>query len=181
MLSFVSLLLTIVLSEDATEPLKNPNALEVIFENQSGKKVSLYWDDSINGVLQSELSHTSQITINTFLGHRFYFTPQDSNGSTSDQLYAVTMEQHTGLVTLYNEEIMKERGAEFEAQKNLFMKEYFEKNGRKWKNYYPMEPITHFMYDFENIGMCPYVSTIKNPKCKISRVRNPNRSQNSKM
>ena len=135
------------------ESLKNPNSLEVIFENQSGRKVELYWDDNVNGVLQSELSHTSQITINTFIGHKFYFTPANSNGSKENVLYQVIMEKYTGLVTLYNERIMAERGQKFEQEKNQFMREYFANTGRKWKNYYPREPITHFMYNFTHIGL----------------------------
>eukprot|EP01083_Nonionella_stella_P261796 890900_1 len=62
------------------------------------------------------------------------------------------MEEHTGLITLYNEQIMSERGAEFEREKNMFMKEYYEKNARKWLNYYPRNPVTHFMHNFTNIG-----------------------------
>lgn len=140
------------------EKLKHPNALEVIFENQSGRKVELYWDDNVNGVLQSELSHTSQITINTFIGHKFYFTRYGSGGKKENILYQVIMEQHTGLITLYNERIMKERGQEFERKKNQFMRQYFQNTGRKWKNYYPREPITHFMYNFTHIGIIIFVS-----------------------
>ena len=135
------------------QSVKNPNSLEVIFENQSGRKVELYWDDNVKGVLQSELSHTSQITINTFIGHKFYFTPENSGGSKENILYQVIMERHTGIVTLYNERIMKERGQEFERKKNQFMREYFVNTGRKWKNYYPRDPVTHFMYNFTHIGM----------------------------
>ena len=133
--------------------LKNPNSLEVIFENQSGRKVELYWDDNVNGVLQTELSHTSQITINTFIGHKFYFTPAKSGGSKENVLYQVIMEKHIGLITLYNQRVMKERGQEFEREKNQFMRDYFANTGRKWKNYYPRQPITHFMYNFTHIGM----------------------------
>ena len=139
--------------EADTQQLKHPNALEVVFENQSGRKVELYWDDNLNGVLQSELSHTSQITINTFIGHKFYFTPYGSGGNKRNKLYEVIMERHTGLVTLYNERIMRERGQEFEREKNEFMRDYYSKTGRKWKNYYPREPISHFMYNFSHIGL----------------------------
>ena len=109
-----------------TNSLKHPNALEVIFENQSGRKVELYWDDNINGILQSKLDNTAQITINTFIGHRFYFTPKNSNGSKENILYQITMEKHLGIVTLYDPKTMKDRNQEFERKKSLWMKEYFE-------------------------------------------------------
>eukprot|EP01084_Bolivina_argentea_P273187 465286_1 len=138
--------------EPEPEPVKHPNALEVIFENQSGKKVELYWDDNINGVKQADLTHTAQITINTFIGHRFYFTPEGSEGSKDTVLYSTVMEQAVGLITLYNERIMRERGQEFERTKSQFMRSYFSKTGRRWQNYYPRDPITHFMYNFTHIG-----------------------------
>eukprot|EP01083_Nonionella_stella_P237459 833011_1 len=57
------------------------------------------------------------------------------------------MEEHTGLVTLYDPETMKSRGKEFERKKNEWMKEYMDRTGRRWLNYYPREPITHHYYD----------------------------------
>eukprot|EP00486_Rosalina_sp_Unknown_P012887 CAMPEP_0201582540 /NCGR_PEP_ID=MMETSP0190_2-20130828/86793_1 /ASSEMBLY_ACC=CAM_ASM_000263 /TAXON_ID=37353 /ORGANISM="Rosalina sp." /LENGTH=323 /DNA_ID=CAMNT_0048022667 /DNA_START=82 /DNA_END=1050 /DNA_ORIENTATION=- len=145
--------------EIKTEEPKHPNGLEVIFENQSGKSVELYWDDSKEGVLQGELDHTNQITINTFLGHRFYYTPANSSGSKENLLYEITMMEHTGLVTLYNEKIMSERGAEFERKKGLWMKEYYDKTGRRWQNYYPREPVTHNYYQVNETGQVIEVSS----------------------
>eukprot|EP01083_Nonionella_stella_P110247 322429_1 len=130
----------------------HPNALSVIFENQSGQKVELYWDDSKSGVLQHTLGHSDQTTINTFLGHRFYYAPIDSNGSKAQALYTVTMEPHTGVVTLYDAKTMKERGAEFDRKKNLWMKEYYERTDRRWQNYYPRDPITWHYYDVNETG-----------------------------
>lgn len=135
------------------EKTKHPNSLEVIFENQSGNTVEVYWDDSKDGVLQGTLDHTNQITINTFLGHRFYYTPKNSSGSKDNVLYTVTMEEHTGLITLYNEKIMAERGEEFERKRGIWMKEYYEKSGRRWQNYYPRDPVTHFYYDVQETGI----------------------------
>lgn len=134
------------------EKPKHPNALDVIFENQSGKPVDLYWDDSKEGVLQGFLAHTNQITINTFLGHRFYYAPANTTNTKEQKLYEVIMEEHTGLVTLYDPDTMAERGKDFERKKSVWMKEYYERTGRRWHNYWPREPITHHYYQVAETG-----------------------------
>ena len=126
---------------------KHPNALEVIFENQSGSPVELYWDDSKSGVLQASIDHTHQTTINTFLGHRFYYTPVGKNGSKDTSLYTVTMAAHTGLITLYDAKTMEDRGVEFEKEQSKWMKEYFDRTGRRWQNFYPRDQVTHHYHD----------------------------------
>ena len=54
---------------------------------------------------------------------------------------------------------MKEKDHELERQKNEFFKEYFDKTGRTWTNYYPRNPVEHFVYDITHIGQTFDVET----------------------
>jgi len=83
--------------------------IDVIFENKSGQTVELYWDDGEEAVLQSTLEHADEITIDTFIGHRFYFTPQGSKGARKDKLYEAIMYENTSMVTLQAPRIMQRR------------------------------------------------------------------------
>ena len=87
--------------------------------------------------------------INTFYGHEFFYTPFDNE---DEVLYSVRMENHIDMIELLTKEEMAQRDQEFLEQKNSFMKEYFQETGRRWKNYYPRDPVTHFMYNITNIG-----------------------------
>mmetsp|Transcript_51205 Transcript_51205/g.62656 ORF Transcript_51205/g.62656 Transcript_51205/m.62656 type:complete len:498 (+) Transcript_51205:54-1547(+) len=126
----------------------NPTSLSVIFENKSGKHAQLYWDDGKDGILQSDMKNGGTITINTFIGHKFYFTDKYSN----KKLYRITIYEHIGYVTLYDEQTMRERNNEFENERQRFMKEYFQKTGKRWSNFYPRKPVTHYHYNFSDIG-----------------------------
>ena len=125
-------------------------ALTVIFENNSGEPVELYWDDGKDGVLQRALEHRKDASVNTFAGHTFYFTPKGSSGSKANVLHQVTIEEHTGLVMLFDTTTMKEQTKTQERE--AWMKAYFEKTGRPWMNYYPRDPIIHHYYDAQHNG-----------------------------
>ena len=82
-------------------------------------------------------------------GHKFFFTPKDDP---TKRLYTVSMNEYERVIHILNDKEIAKRTPEFEKERHAFLKEYMEKNGKPWKNYWPKPPITHFMYNITEIG-----------------------------
>ena len=108
----------------------------VIFENLSSQTVQLWWANPTgHDALQGTLKPSETFTVNTWMGHNFYFTPEGTKGTMEDSLYSVMMES-TARIVLYDE-------MERTAARSRFNREHFHRTGREWKNFWPREPVTH--------------------------------------
>ena len=105
------------------------HALQVSFQNLSGKEVELYWASKDGPSFRGSLSNEHVIVMmRTFLGHRFYFTPKGSNGTRDKILHEISIMEHTGFVTLFDADTMKKREHE--------LRRYYGSMGRRWMNRY---------------------------------------------
>eukprot|EP01084_Bolivina_argentea_P278204 475160_1 len=86
----------------------DPNVITVVFENQSGSSVELYSDTATAVYFKGALENGESVTIDTFIGERFYFTPRGSGGSHERWLYQKIMKKSTKSVILYPKAKMNE-------------------------------------------------------------------------
>ena len=109
--------------------------MKVTFDNYYGQTVELFWDNNKKGEFQQEMVANARATVNTFLGHRFYFVEKGSD----IVIHETIVTKGINWVKLYPLDAMK-------AEKSKWMHEYFKRTGRMWKNYYPRGPITHYYH-----------------------------------
>eukprot|EP00483_Globobulimina_turgida_P006526 UN06536 len=85
----------------------DPNALTVIFENQSGGTVELWSDNATTVSFKAKLENTDKITRKATIGQNFYFTVPNSGGSKERVLYQKIMKKLTKKVVLFDRKKMK--------------------------------------------------------------------------
>ena len=121
---------------------------DVLFENKSGFDTILFWVNprSKERVEQSTMPFPSYTTIGTYPGHQFVFA---LTSDTERILRRVIMSPYVDVVTLLPAERMQLID---EADKLEFHKQYYLRSGRRWKNYFPRDPLTYSHLNISHIG-----------------------------
>jgi len=130
-------------SDDPADP-----AMHATFWNYDKMEVSLWWDDHKEGIHQGDIPSERKIDINTFIGHKFFFTPKTNR---KKRLHNVIMQKYEPHYYLYSEKRRKELNAEKQKERQQFLQSYYKENGRPWVHFWPRPKPIYHMYgaDFE--------------------------------
>jgi len=151
--------------------VEQESGFDVEFINESDEVVNLYWDDGSDGVFMSEMKPKQRLPMNTFNDHRFYWTPTENS---YEKLDINVMTPAIGTYILKDKETRARIKAEYEQEKREFMDAYYQRNGIRWGNVYPRDPVTHFMHNITNIGQKITVKSnyTRYNKCDINEYSN---------
>lgn len=76
---------------------------DVIFQNNSGKKLKVFWDDGKNGLFQGALSVNNEMTMHTHIGHTFFCTSYDNdkdNNKNKKRLFSYKITKNSKIVNI---------------------------------------------------------------------------------
>jgi len=124
-------------------------AMHATFWNFESFEVSLWWEDHKGGVHQGDILPERKIDINSYIGHKFFFTPKDDK---TNRLHMVIMQKYEPHYYLYSAERRAEMDKDKQKERQQFLKEYFDREGRAWVHYWPREAPVHHMYDADFEG-----------------------------
>merc|ERR1719285_1240141 len=92
-------------------------AMHATFWNFEKFEVSLWWEDHKGGVHQGDIGPERKIDINTYIGHKFFFTPKTNR---KNRLHDMVMEKFQPQYFLYSEQRRKEMTDAKQAERQKF-------------------------------------------------------------
>jgi len=145
---FILFLVWILAQSDGDDP--SDPAMHATFWNYDNIEVSLWWEDHKGGIHQGDIAPERKVDINTYIGHKFFFTAKSDKSK--ERLLLVVMQKFEPHYYLYSEKRRKEMNADKKKERQKFLQNYYKREGRPWVHYWPRPKPIHFMYDADFEG-----------------------------